>query len=334
MQILARNILNIIPLNFIQRIAGINPIVVNYHIVSDKLVPHVKNIYKYKRIRNFKSDIEFLTRNFNPLDLKTLIESIKTGSPLPEKSFLITFDDGFSELYDNVAPIMTRYNVSPVIFLTKDFIDNFHLSYDCKKSLLVEKIHYCNDTLLLKEIRELLGLKTSRKKILFDSILKIKYRESLILDKISNILGLDFDEYLKSKKPYLSSKQITELINSNFSIGGHSIDHPDFSELTLNEQIRQSLESVDYLQSKFKINYRTFAFPYRDKNISFEFFGKINGLIDVSFGTSGFLKDVINNNIQRISFEKWSEKSSVLLKYYYLKYIAKRIIGNNTLVRY
>lgn len=51
------------------------------------------------------------------ISLVDAVNSIREGLRLPRKSFVLTFDDGYQDLYDNVWPILDRYGFTATIFL-------------------------------------------------------------------------------------------------------------------------------------------------------------------------------------------------------------------------
>ena len=119
-------------------------------------------------------------------------------------------------------------------------------------------------------------------------------------------MDVDFNDYLNNIQPYLNSDQIKSLIKKRFTIGAHSIDHPLYASISINEQIFQTIESIKLLREKFSLNYGAFAFPHSDRSVTKAFFNEINnsGFIDISFGTAGMIKDEINTNFQRFSLER------------------------------
>lgn len=59
-----------------------------------KEVPHVKHLFGYRTINQFKKDMEFFLRYYHPITLNDVLVYARTGDRLPEKSFFLSFDDG------------------------------------------------------------------------------------------------------------------------------------------------------------------------------------------------------------------------------------------------
>ena len=59
---------------------------------------------------------------FETITFKDLLDHVDYGRMLPEKSVIITSDDGFGDLYTNAFPIMKKYGYKMTVFLVTDFI--------------------------------------------------------------------------------------------------------------------------------------------------------------------------------------------------------------------
>lgn len=56
-------------------------------------------------------------RGFRAIDLIEGAERLRRGAALPERSFAITFDDGYQSVYDVGFPILERYGMIATVFL-------------------------------------------------------------------------------------------------------------------------------------------------------------------------------------------------------------------------
>jgi peptidoglycan/xylan/chitin deacetylase (PgdA/CDA1 family) len=59
---------------------------------------------------------------FETITFKDLLDHIDYGRVLPEKSVIITSDDGFGDLYTNALPVLKKYGYKMTVFLVTDFI--------------------------------------------------------------------------------------------------------------------------------------------------------------------------------------------------------------------
>jgi len=278
-----------------------------YHVVSDENPIHIKNLYQPRSIQRFKDDIDFLLENYKSISLQELITLNKEGKTINENCFHLTFDDGLSEFYTVVAPILKEKNVHATVFLNSDFIDNKDLFYRFKASVLSEQ---------LKD----------------DAVLSISYNNRKELDQIAIKNDVDFDDYLNIKKPYLTSIQIKELINDGYTFGAHSKNHPLYKELSFDEQLAQTKESIEFIVKEFDLNYNVFSFPFTDDGVSKKFFDEIVDCTDITFGCAGIKEDSIKNHLQRLVMET-GKPGKEIIKAEYLSYLMKEKVGKHKVVR-
>ena len=329
MSALKMNISQVLPFNLVRNMAGVNPLIVNYHVVSDKNLPHVINLYKYRDVKTFGQDLDFLAANYHPIGLRELLDYMKNGTRLPKNSFLITFDDGFKEVYETAAPILAKKGISATFFITRDFIDNSSLGFDGKKSLIME--HLLSGVTVPNELKEIVKGDTSAE--LVRAIGDIPYSERSQIDRVATLLHVDFRDYLKKVSPYLTSQQIVELVREGFTIGSHALDHANFMQLTLDDQLHQAISGTHHLCEKFSLDYKVFAFPYSDSGISHAFFNGIHGKIDATFGNQGLMTDCIPENFQRISYEKTGVSAGKMTRFFYTRKIIKSLLRKNAIHR-
>jgi len=327
--------LSVFPFSLVRKFIGERPIIPYYHMISDDEKIHVKHLYGFKNIRQFKSDIDFLLKYFVPISLLDLISSLKTGASLKKNAFLLTFDDGFSEMHDIVAPILKEKGVPATFFASSAFIDNKELCYLNKLSIIVERLQNQKAVSPSSEIKKFLADAGVQYGELYSGILSISYRQKDLADRIAELLDLNFIEYLAEHKPYLTSEQIAGLIRDGFTIGAHSIDHPLYALLSLEDQLHQTKESVCFIKKRFGLSYGAFAFPHSDNKVSNKFFTEIygSGLLDISFGTGGLINDECSQNFQRFSLEKPLFSADKIIALQWGRKIFNSLKGNHLIVR-
>ena len=109
-----------------------------YHTISNSPLPHLENLYPVRSIDQFENDLIFLLRNYKPIELS----EITTCEYVKERSFHLSFDDGFSGIYEYVAPLLKKYGVPASFFVSSAFIDNKAIMFRCKASLLINHIKH------------------------------------------------------------------------------------------------------------------------------------------------------------------------------------------------
>jgi len=302
-----------------------------YHIVSNKTVAHIDNLYKFKNIEQFKKDLDFLKKNYQSLDPKIL-----THNKNPKNSFLLSFDDGLEEIYTVIYPILKEKEVNAVFFINPDFIDNKKSLYKHDLSIIIDHLKTSEvDIVAIKELNLLLSASASSNDEIINELRKIKFSDRNKFKKILTILNIDIQKYLNEKKPYVSSEQIKEMLADGFYFGGHTMSHPPLKELSFLEQKKEILDSIDFMKNKFNLDYSFFAFPFSDKLISKKLLDELFSYDSniLLFGNSGIKKDVDEKIIQRFTLENPSKPAEKQIVTEHLYSYYNRLIGKYRIKR-
>lgn len=311
--------------------SGIQITIPFYHAVSDLDIPHLKHIINYKSISQFRGDLEFFSSYFTFIGIPELYAYLEGINSLPPNPMLITFDDGLKEFHKNAMQILEEYNAPAALFINSGFLDNKDMFYRHKASLLVEKISNINDKELLNRVTKCLGFESgSSFNNIIKEILSINYSQKKVLDKLAMILGVSFDKYLSHKQPYLTSSDVNEILDRGFYIGAHSIDHPDFNVLSTEQQLHQTLNSVNTVVDKFDLDYKIFSIPFNYSDLPKEYMDAIKEKrLEISFGGFGNIESKNSRNLQRqnMEWERYYPVCSILVTYYFVAIIKNLFSG-------
>lgn len=305
-----------------------------YHLVTDDPAPHAEALYPVVSVKRFQEDLNFFLRHFYPMTFDQVL-NVASGNPLAGKTpgFFLTFDDGMREMAETVAPILFAKGIHAAFFVNPAFIGNRELFYRHKASLLISGIRMPGKDLKARHCAKLLGCKPEE---LISRIFSVGIHEIHILDKLATYLEIDFQQFLREKKPYMELSQLRKLQQEGFIIGSHSHNHPLFSEIPEEEMKKQLAESMEWLQNNLEICKRTFAFPFTDDRVPGSFFRWMTEFakIDVSFGTAGFKTEGIVRHIQRIPMEKRGTGSAKqIIRGEFSYSFVRSIFGKNKLIR-
>ncbi|MBW2610580.1 MAG: polysaccharide deacetylase family protein, partial [Deltaproteobacteria bacterium] len=85
--------------------------------------------------------MKFLYENgYQTVNLKEAICYLSGVKKLKEKTVVITFDDGFRDLYTEAFPVLNSYGFSATVFLPTAFIKNKRLKFKEKECLSWDEI--------------------------------------------------------------------------------------------------------------------------------------------------------------------------------------------------
>jgi peptidoglycan/xylan/chitin deacetylase (PgdA/CDA1 family) len=71
----------------------------------------------------FNQCLQFFRSNYHVISLEELLSSVEQGKRLPNRSLLITLDDGYADIEEYALPLLEREQVPAALFLTSDFLN-------------------------------------------------------------------------------------------------------------------------------------------------------------------------------------------------------------------
>ena len=240
----------------------------------------------------FEEQLIFFKENYNVVRMEDVIECFESTKELPEKSLLLTFDDGYIDNYTVALPLLKKYGFQGSFFIpAKTFCEN--------KMLDVNKIHFIlavvqNDggiSNLIQDIMKMINeYRDSYKDILDNDLLYKEYAvasrfddkdtifcKRVLQNALPEIVRNDItsrlfakyvgvEENIFARELYLDREQIALMKREGMFIGVHGYDHYWLGKLEptlMRTDIDKALDSMkDYIEpDKWVINY-----PYGSYN--------------------------------------------------------------------
>jgi peptidoglycan/xylan/chitin deacetylase (PgdA/CDA1 family) len=118
-----------------------NAVILLYHHVSNN-TPKVTSVSP----DTFRQHMQYLADNHKVLPLEHVIAALQNNQPLPDKTVVITFDDGYDNIYDNAHPILREFAFPYTIFVTPPLIGkaNYQLDWQQVKRMTSENVSFAN----------------------------------------------------------------------------------------------------------------------------------------------------------------------------------------------
>lgn len=94
------------------------PILMYHHVR-----PYANSEYAVS-IDQFKKQMQWLyEEGYQTVSVNDMVTAIQQGKMLPKKSIILTFDDGFMDVYENAYPILTELGYTATMYLIEDVIN-------------------------------------------------------------------------------------------------------------------------------------------------------------------------------------------------------------------
>jgi hypothetical protein len=150
-------------------------------------------------------------------------------------------------------------------------------------------------TVLRKRVSDLLGVPhPAEVATLRRTILSIKADRAMRADALCVVTGVDVDDYLKTRKPYLTWAQVRQLMEEGHTIGAHGLDHREFQSLDSAEIERQIVESCNAVRAVTLQEKIPFAVPFSLDGLDRTLLADIarrNPQVGRIYGTNAFMPE-------------------------------------------
>jgi peptidoglycan/xylan/chitin deacetylase (PgdA/CDA1 family) len=260
--------LSVAPLRAFSKAAGADLACLCYHVVSEERLPHVAHLYSYKSPGQFARDLEFLARSFDFIDYRDF-QSDRVPTHRHKPAVLLTFDDGFSECYSVIRPLLLKYGVPAIFFVTTGVLDNRSLMYRHKVSVCVDayaRLGAADAEDATRDIAPLLGPVASRGRDLA-ALLKAAPWNFRDLDQVCARLGVDVPAYLATVTPYLSTAEVLTLSRAGFTIGAHGVTHTPLGSCPASVARSEIVDSCAAVATLIGAAEVPFAFPFNGMGV-------------------------------------------------------------------
>lgn len=86
---------------------------------------------------SLKKQLQYINdNNYTTITMKELYDYLNNNAPIPEKSIIITFDDGYMNNYTEAFPILKELNMKATIFCVGNSLDgSYYLSHEALKEM-------------------------------------------------------------------------------------------------------------------------------------------------------------------------------------------------------
>lgn len=72
----------------------------------------------------FAAQLQYLRfHGYHTVTASTLVDALRGGKQLPPRPIVLTFDDGYSDIYPNVYPLLRRYRMTATFFIAPGLLD-------------------------------------------------------------------------------------------------------------------------------------------------------------------------------------------------------------------
>ncbi len=234
---------------------GRHLIILNYHRASGDLYRHLLYLRRNYRIMHLEEALEELYASN-----KAAVQKRDRRTPL-----VLTFDDGFSDLYTEAFPIVSKLQVPITVFIIPGYIDSGNCFWWLIGSHFVE--HARAGKITIESRTYQLNRQEERKALAH--VIYLHARNARSVAEREEFLGMVREELmvpssiLRDKGVVLNWAEIREMAASGWvSFGGHTMHHPVLSYLNDPGEVQhQVIECSAIMEQQLGQHVRIFAYP-------------------------------------------------------------------------
>ena len=231
-----------------------------YHRVNDESDPFFSGV----PVAIFAAQMEILSRYFNVLSLEELLERA-TKKDVPPRAIAITFDDGYRDNYVHAFPVLRRFNLPAIIFLTTGPMDDgkplWHdRAFEIFRRTTKADFSFRGESYSLRGIVE--------KRAALDAMLRYlricspEEREETLREAWTDLMG----NLEANTHEMLSWPEAREMKAGGITFGAHTVTHPILSGLPIQNAIQEITDSKQRIQEQLHDTIRLFAYPNGREN--------------------------------------------------------------------
>ena len=262
--------------------------VLTYHYVRDlkkTAYPKIKGL----DFTLFQEQLHYLKKHYHFITVGEVLNAVHDGGELPPKSLLLTFDDNYSDHYQNVFPLLEKSKIQGCFYTPVEAVKD-------RKVLEVNKIHYLlaaasAASQLITNIKKQLdthreeynlgSYESYYKKLaianrwdtedirfikkLLQSELSRPLRNKILNNLVETFLNKNEEEF--SNELYMNQEQISTMMNAGMHFGFHGSSHSRLNLISQQELENEMQTCREFFSSLgADMNQLTIAYPYGDFN--------------------------------------------------------------------
>lgn len=197
----------------------------------------------------FRHQLTWLKRHGRCVSLDTVLAMLRGEEPWDERAFAITFDDGYANNAEVAAPILKEYGMTAAFFLTTGFldgtnrlwVDRFETAFNKLASNIPPKERAQGDTKLREQMKRV----------------PVEERERVLQQMEADAGSVAWPDVYRA----MTWDDARRLQQDGFTLGAHTITHPNLSRCRTEEQEKEIITSKRRIEEETGKPCLHFAFP-------------------------------------------------------------------------
>jgi peptidoglycan/xylan/chitin deacetylase (PgdA/CDA1 family) len=229
-------------------------------------------------VRSFRSQMQFLRKHYKVTSLTNLCTWLRNGQQIPNRTVVITFDDGWRDNFQCAYPILKEFRLPATIFVSTGYTESNRTFWFLKLGYLLASGCIATDDLesALGQEGQHLAIISEHAQSGHEKLMRgdldwiteaLKKLPSTVIDKV--ITTLESKAMQRGFRPvasgyHLDWEEIRAMDPSLIEIGSHGNSHRILTQLERQQVIEELVISKQVLENQVGGEIASFAYPNGD----------------------------------------------------------------------
>ncbi len=213
----------------------------------------------------FDVQMGLLKRHYQPTSLAQVLAMVEEGRPLPARSVVVTFDDGYEDNHRIALPILQKHGVPATFFVSTAHIDTGKpYAYDWLFHMIcTAQVAECS----IPELRidePMPGSIMERRRIATLALYRLKLldaqQQEQLVDRICVMWDIPYRDHDAVCRP-MTWNQVRDLHRAGMEIGSHGANHRMLAKLPEALLLRELSDSREILQEQVGGDINAISYP-------------------------------------------------------------------------
>jgi peptidoglycan/xylan/chitin deacetylase (PgdA/CDA1 family) len=216
----------------------------------------------------FENELRFIERHWRVINFRMLREHVDRDGRFPDRSLIITFDDGYIDNYEVAYPLLRKHGLTAVMFVAAGYAGEHRLFWWDKLAYIAKtakrrSVSIDQPLCLDIDLDSFPDAQGAARHLIGTAKTLPESDKELFIRRLAAAFAVEIDE--RQFAMTMRWDQLREMDAHGIEIGAHSISHPIFSNIDPGLLEREVSQSKALIEKELGREVITFGSPGRGR---------------------------------------------------------------------